>query len=306
MATFAHLNKVLKAFRQPSKAIRFILPKVRNFFSIETVRFWYYYRKCRKPKIWHGVSDNDPQIREEIEKQLTESSFKLLDYHTSADGYREYMGRARYPMYSNYPERNQFNKTLQHYLAGELLDLSADDTFIDIASDISPAPDIYHRLYGCRSYRQDLIFPDGVHGDTIGGDAGHMPVQDGFATKMALHCAFEMFEQDSDIRFIKEANRVLAKGGKLCIVPLYLFTSYAIQTNPVTAIRSCMAFESDATLYCKKGWWRYARYYDIPHLADRIRENLGDLELTIYILRNGKVVDPTCWIRFFALFQKVK
>lgn len=306
MRTSYYLDKVPKAIRHPDKAVRFILPKVQNFFSIETVRFWHYYRKCRKPKVWYGVPNIDLRMQNEIEKKLVESGFILVDYYMSVDGYWDYMNRVNYQIYTNYHEGNEFNKTLQHYLATELLDLSENDIYVDIASGGSPAADLYNRLYGCRSYKQDLIYPEGISGDTIGGDAGNLPVEDGFATKMALHCSFEMFERDSDIKFIREADRVLSRGGRLCIVPLYLFPSYAIQTNPVSAAISHMTFESDAILFCKKGWWRHARFYDVPHLASRIRNNLGNLELTIYVLRNGKDVDPTCWVNFIALFRKAK
>jgi len=48
--------------------------------------------------------------------------------------------------------------------------------------------------------------PRGINGNNIGGDAGNMPVKDGFATKMALHDALQCFEKDSDIEFIKEVR----------------------------------------------------------------------------------------------------
>jgi hypothetical protein len=300
------INKVLRAFRHPIMATKSISSRIRGFFSMETIRFWNYYRKCRKPKVWYGVPVDEPRVLDELEKQLKDNGFNVLDYQVDVDSFWEFRNEANYSIYPEYWEGVQINKALQHYLAAEVLELSGDDVYVDIASGSSPAAYIYHRLYGCSSYKQDLCFPEGVHGDTIGGDASNMPVEDGFASKIALHCSFEMFEHDSDILFIKEANRVLASGGKLCIVPLYLFIPYAIQTNPVTAIKSRISFESDATLYCKKDWWRFARFYDVPHLISRVRNNLINLDLTIYILRNEKEIDPTCWIKHFALCQKVK
>lgn len=44
--------------------------------------------------------------------------------------------------------------------------------YIDIANASCPTPEIYHKLYGCKVYRQDLVFPEGIHGNAIGGDAG--------------------------------------------------------------------------------------------------------------------------------------
>jgi hypothetical protein len=104
--------------------------------------------------------------------------------------------------------------------------------YIDIANANSPAPEIYSKLARCKTYRQDLIYPEGLHGDVIGGDAAKMPLPNGFASAMALHCSFEYFEGDSDQEFIREESRVFRSGGRLCIVPLYLFPEYAIQTDP--------------------------------------------------------------------------
>ena len=126
-----------------------------------------------------------------------------------------------------------------------------------------------------------------------------------FATKMALHCSFEHFEQDADIRFIKEASRVLTKGGKLCILPLYLFEKYIILTDPSMLPKGNMPFESDAILYCAKGFGnRHGRFYDVSHFIARVVNNLNDLKLTIYVVQNEKEVDPSCYVKFIALFEK--
>ena len=128
-----------------------------------------------------------------------------------------------------------------------------------------------------------------------------MPVPEGFATKMALHCSLEHFEKDSDIKFMAEAKRVLNIGGKLCVVPLYLFQSYAIMTNPLYAKHNT-PFDPDAVLYCSKNYYnRHGRFYDVAHLVSRIK-NQTNLKMTIYLV--------TCNIqsyseRFFAaLFEK--
>ena len=80
----------------------------------------------------------------------------------------------------------------------EALDPQPGETWIDIANADGPTPEILTRLRGVRAYRQDLIYPEGIHGDRIGGDAGAMPVADGFADAMSLHCSLEHFEGDAD------------------------------------------------------------------------------------------------------------
>jgi hypothetical protein len=122
---------------------------------------------------------------------------------------------------------------------------------------------------------------------------------------MALHCSFECFEQDSDIKFIIEAGRVLRKGGKLLIVPLYLSNKYIIVTDPAVLPRGGIPFESDAILYCVKGCGdRHARYYNVSKLITRIRNYLKNLKLTIYVIQNEKEIYPSSYTKFIALFEK--
>jgi len=115
-----------------------------------------------------------------------------------------------------------YEKKLEYYASSQLLNLSAGDRFVDIASQSSPFPAFVQRTTGCEAYRQDLNYKPGLHGREIGCDASAIPVPDGFFTKMTLHCSFEHFEGDSDTGFVREAARTLAPGGKVCIIPLYV------------------------------------------------------------------------------------
>lgn len=302
---FTHLVfGIRKVLRDPYRASQHIVFKVR-----ENLRWDHYYDTLRQPKVKSAVP-HDRKIQNEITKELKNSGFDVIDYKIDTNDYRRYLANAEYYKFPNYYEGGKMmsfiEKSLEHYLASKLLNLSKEDIYIDIANANSPAPEIYHKLYDCEVYRQDLIFPEGFHGNVIGGDASNMSIQDGFTTKMALHCSFEHFEGDSDMKFIREANRVLKRGGKLCILPLYLFNKYAIQTNPATLSEGKMLFESDAILYCVKGWRnQHSRFYDVPHLTTRIGGNLNDLRLTIYVVQNEKEIDLSCYIKFIALLAKV-
>lgn len=297
-------QQVVKSLKYPRKAIDFVYGK------IKAVLLWdYYYRSLREPKVKEAVP-HVPYIQNEMVKDLKEEGFTVLFFKIDIDDYRQFLRDANYHDFVDYyrggKSINFPEKSLEHYLAAKLLDLSKDDIYIDIASAGSPAAEIYHKLYGCKFYRQDLEFKSGIHGNAIGCEAGNIPVKDGFATKMALHCSFEHFEKDSDIRFIKEAHRVLRKGGKVCILPLYLFNRYAIQTDPSVLPRGGINFEIDAVLYCAKGWGsRHGRFYDIPHFISRIKKNLNGLKLTIYVVKNEKEIDESCYIKFAALLEKV-
>jgi len=306
------LTKIQLAFKHPEKVYKLSIHKLKQ--AKETLIWNYYYAALRKPKI---KSRADParswephsEAQEEIIRDLKNNGFRVKHYDINATQYRQYMKKAEYPNFPDYFDGGKaeyfFEKSLEHFLAAQLLDLSKNDLYIDIACSHSPAAEIYHKLYGCKTFRQDLLYPEGINGDIIGGDAADMPVKDGFATKMGLHCSFEHFEGDSDIRFIREASRILRKGGKLCILPLYFSNMYVIQTDPAVLLRNCVSFEEDAVLYCAKGWKnRHGRFYDVPHFIARIGNNQNDLKLTIYIVRNEKEIDPSCYVKFIGLFEK--
>lgn len=298
----------MNALRSPSKALAFARHRTRScILDFKDRYFWdYYYKAVPEPKEESPVPMSEGH--DEVVRQLKENGFDVVEYHIDVAGYQRYIQLANYGQYSGYKRGGKgpgfAEKSLEHYLSAELLGLCDKDVYLDVANAGSPTACIFPELYGCKAYRQDLIFPQGFHGDTIGGDAGSMPVEDGFADKMAMHCSFEHFEQDADIRFIREAGRVLNKGGKLCIIPLYLYKDYAIQTDPVVLPKD-LPLERDAKLWCFRGLRnRHCRVYDIPHLLSRVVNNMGDLRLTIYVVNNQQEVDPSCYVRFIALFEK--
>ncbi|WP_425482769.1 hypothetical protein [Caldichromatium japonicum] len=48
----------------------------------------------------------------------------------------------------------------------------------------------------------------------------------------SLHCAFEMFAGDDDVLFVQEAARLLVPGGRVVILPLYMYTHYCAYSTP--------------------------------------------------------------------------
>lgn len=297
------VRTIKKAIRHPDKVREFALRKF-----VEKFLWNFRYAALREPKTI-GAVPHDQGVFSRILDELLGLRLPIVNLSIEWDDYQKYMVQAKYDQYPDYylggRSKNFLEKSLEHYLAAKLLQLSPDDVYIDIAAAGSPVSSIYGRLWGCQTYRQDWVFPTGLHRDVIGGDASKMPVSDGFATKMAMHCSFEHFEGDSDIRFISEASRVLRRGGRLCILPLYLFERYAIQTDPSSYPKGGVKFEQDAELFCSKGWGeRHGRFYDPPHLASRIISNLGNLRPTIYVVRNEKELDRSCYLKFVALFER--
>jgi len=264
-----------------------------------------FYDQFRDPKRVGSVAYT-PAVIDNILQQLAASGFDVRSFSIDPGAWAAYRRDAEYS--ERYPDYYSFNiheKTLEHFIAAALLGLQPNDVYIDIASEGSPVPEIYERLFGCKTYRQDLAYPPGLQGDTIGGDAAAMPIPEGFASKLGLHCSFEHFEGDADIRFVRDVHRILRPGGSLCIVPLYLYDTYAIQTDPQVSGPAELEFDADSVLFLDPTWQnRHGRFYDAEHLARRVRAQLQGETITIYRVENAKAVHPSCYVEFAAVIEK--
>lgn len=295
--------QLAKAFRRPGKALDLLR------YKVEATLFWdARVAAIRPPRMEGPLVITDDQFRA-IETQLAAAGVALRSFTIDVEDCRRWLDAARYDRFPAYLAGGRaptwHEKSLEHYLAAKFLELGNQDVYIDVGNYESPAAQIYRNLYNCRTYRQDIAFPEGVRGDTIGGDAGKLPLPDGFASKMALHCAFEHFEGDSDSRFIREAARVLRPGGRVCIVPLYLAPQYIVDTDPVLSAGKNVPFEDDAVVCCVRNYRnRHGRRYDPIHFVGRIVEHLNGLQLTLYVIQNAGDVHPSCYIRHLALFEK--
>lgn len=208
------------------------------------------------------------------------------------------------PEYKRYKARWFEEKCLEYFVSAKLLSLCERDVYVDIASAASPFPVIAERMYGCKAYRQDIAYPLGVSGRVIGSDACALPLPDGFASKITLHCSFEHFEKDADRAFVAEANRVLRPGGKMCIIPLYMADKHYNMTDPFVNRRGVVWDEGAATTNVR-GWRnRFGRHYDVMAFKNRIWNCRGNLTVQIILVENATEIGPDCYLRFAALFLR--
>ncbi|MCR4287209.1 MAG: methyltransferase type 11, partial [Deltaproteobacteria bacterium] len=63
-----------------------------------------------------------------------------------------------------------------------------------------------------------------------------------------------------------------------------------------------------AVVHFAKGWGnRHGRFYDPAHLKARVFDNLGArAHATLYRVINAKKIDPSCYVRFALLIEKVE
>jgi hypothetical protein len=215
--------------------------------------------------------------------------------------YNEYYHRAEYqPRYPEYYTGNLPEKSLEHFLSLTLLGLREQDVFVDLASESSPLPEIVSRLYGCKCYSQDIMYPEGILGNQIGGDACAMPVMDGFFTRAALTCSLEHFEGRADCQLFVELSRVLVPGGKVCVVPFYLYHTSAVMTDPTYSTVNEVPFDSDARVIAIKGWNnRHGRFYSPNSFMERIAMPLADVfSFEYYLITNACDIHPANYVRF--------
>lgn len=249
--------------------------------------------------IRQAVDNTSPFVVENVIQQARILSIQPLSIDLPS--FEKYTTDAEYDRrYPEYYAGNLPEKSLEHYVALYLLELHPDEVFIDLASEHSPVPEIFARLTGARAYSQDIMYPAGIHDRRIGGDACSMPVPDGFAHKAALTCSLEHFETDGDIRLFSELFRVLRPGGRVVVIPFYLFTEPAVQTDPELSVPAGVEFDPECTVYCAKGWGnRHGRFYSPASFQERIAGPMaGKFRFEVVHLVNATQVDPTIYARF--------
>ncbi len=246
---------------------------------------------------------------EDITEELTAAGVRVEPLTVDLPDFEAYVERAKYTRMSGYysggADPNAREKYLEHYVSLELLAPRPGDVLIDVASMNSPFADVAAELHRVESHRQDLMFPPGVRGRTIGGDAAAMPLPDGFAHHLAMHCSFEHFEGDADSRFVREAARVLRPGGKCCSLPLYTSSTYAIQTHVRRWRMHEIRFDAGDRVYVADEWGPpFGRFYDAQSFVRRVVDHLGDMSLRIFEVTNARDVDPGCYLRYAMLIEK--
>jgi SAM-dependent methyltransferase len=255
-----------------------------------------------------AVDNTSPHVVEAILQQAADLGIQFSRFTIDVPDFQRYVTEAGYlRRYPDYYASNLVEKSLEHYIALRLLEIDRDDLFVDLASEHSPVPEIYRRLTGAETYSQDIMYPEGIHGSRIGGDACNMPVPDGFATRAALTCSLEHFEGDGDLQLFQEMSRVLRPGGKLAVIPFYLFTRAATQTDPAVSLAAGVEFDADATIFCAADWgYRHGRFYSPKSFLRRVVAPVIDqFRFDYYHLVNASEVDPSVYARFALVATKV-
>jgi hypothetical protein len=254
------------------------------------------------PKVTYSEDENNSLI-----KQLEKPMGAVPHFNVSTDEYHRFLEEIGYKRkYPNYYSFNFYEKTLEHFAAFKLLNLKEGDRFIDVAAENSPHSEEFSRLTGCIGYKQDIMLKPGIDGTKIGGDAGEIPVEDNFFQGALAACSIEHFEKDADIKFMKEMSRILSKGGKIVIIPLYLHEKPFCATDPRFSVPGKVQFDPEIDIHCVEEFQnRHGRFYSPGTLFERlISPNLGEMNFTVYFIENFKEIHDSVYCRFVLVGEK--
>jgi len=247
---------------------------------------------------------------EQIRRNMEQVGLEIVPYKIDLDRFYTWLKRANFPKdymdgYERLGNYISIEKAFEHYLGAELLELNSNDILIDVAAGRSPWWNIAPRLYGCAAYCLDLVYPPGINGHKIGCYATKIPLKDGFATKLALHCAFETFEGEADVRFISEAARILSPEGRIVILSLYMSYSHIVWTGLRADRRGIDYQDAQRVWQDERGSQslRFASFYSVSAFNEWIVRNFGKFSVRIYWIENISDVHPGCYCNFAAVFE---
>ena len=264
-------------------------------------------QNCLNTVFIGAINNIDPNCISYLCSEIKKTGISIKEYHIDREDYNQYVKNAQYKTrYSDYYTNNFYEKSLEHYICYNLLELQKNDKFVDIASEHSPVGEIFSRLTGCNSYSQDIMFENGIHNNKIGSDASKIPVPDNFFKAAIATCSIEHFENDSDIGFMKEMERVLDRYGKCIIVPLYLYFKASCQTDPQYSIPGNVTFDDGTDIYCAQGWGnRHGRFYSVSTLIERLIKPNKKMKFEIYLLKNPEEINRSVYCRFLLMGEKI-
>lgn len=196
---------------------------------------WYAFRFRNVPHYQAPTVDDLSRI----EKELLDLGVHVEDYQADADAFRAFHAAGLFPSdYHGGAASSVWDeKLLEHFIAFQLLALknfTGDDMYIDIAACNSPWAHVLKTRFGMNAYAIDLELGVSYRGLPyyLQENATSTSFVDASVRGASLQCAFEMFMGEDDVEFVAEAGRILAPGGRLVILPLYMHTHYCAYSTP--------------------------------------------------------------------------
>ena len=279
-------------------------------FAANEIENRYYRFKHRKIRQYRDPESGELHV---IEQGFKNQGVDICDFRIEASDYNEFKSLLPFPAdYHGGVDSGVWEeKIVEHYIAYKMLELRdfrQNDIYVDVAACNSPWARILRDTLNIQAFAIDLALPE-EHKKLDYyrvENATKTSFPDSSVKGVSLHCAFEMFAGDDDVKLIRELQRILRQGGKAVIVPLYMHTHYCCFASPEYWGKGHA--DSAALEYVRLDMRGIpsARNYDVVALQERILrtiENCG-MHSKIYVLRNGKSLSPEVYCHFILEITK--
>ncbi len=245
---------------------------------------------------FYSCSRKDNDI---IESELLQAGIPVIHHKVDLADFKKWMDAPFKSLKEYYSVAPQISiqKCLEHYLSFKYTAPEAGSTIIDIAACGSPFANILNSL-GYDAYCLDMAYPPGINGKQIGCDASNTGLPEAFASSLILHCAFECFMGDADKLFLKEASRIMKKGGKLCITPLYLSRVHINQSSPL-CLQDSIIIDQEAKKVWRSDVWNapFARHYSPAIFYSRVYSG-APTDMNVQVVRIDNLEEISCFFGF--------
>jgi len=239
-----------------------------------------------------------------FEKLSKENSFIFKSLNVDIEQFLDYIEKINYkvkfPNYSTQYQRSLSRKMMEHFISFKLLGIDEvknkdNYRFIDVACSTSPVQIILKEDFGLKEiYKQDLNSVFNINDKyRIVSNAVDIPVKRDFFDGITLHNSWEHFEGSDDINFIKEAGRILKKGGKFIILPLdladstYILTSPSVWFNKYRNLKDIPEFDTNAKIYIEENKrQRQEKSYSVEYIVEIMNNNSDIFSFEIIHYKN--------------------
>ena len=249
-----------------------------------------------------------------IEKHLKTHGTQVEDFTPSRQEFKLFQNENWFPptYHGGHASGVWDEKLLEHWVSWlrlGLADYNKDDIFVDVAACASPWAKALRERLGLSAFAIDLSQASQDYSDLSYyrvENATHTTFADASVRGVSLHCAYEMFMGDDDVRLIAELARILKPGGKAIILPLYMHTHECAYSTPEYYGKGYS--DSGAKEYVRMDCYGVpsSRKYDANTLMKRVIAPILDvgLKYRLLVLRNKAELGNNIYCHFILEIEK--
>jgi len=224
-----------------------------------------------KFKKWNVIIDSIltvPQIDELKKRGL---QIEVVNY--DSESFNKF--KDKFLKYEKLPDK----KMLEFFTTYNLLGIQRGDKLLDAAAGNSIYVKVIQDFNFITTYITDHIFKSTFFDDKrntyiVAGDISSLSIPDESIDKISCHHAFEHFQEQKDVEFIKECWRVLAPRGCVVIAPIFMADRYVecwnIDKNTLFDSSATLIIDKSASLPGADDDGHFARIYSSDSLNERI------------------------------------